>query len=181
MIRACLLGAALLLGCSEQTVELFDGSSRGDGSSGELSSRDPERCGEEARHCEDDEYCVAGECVCRPPLTRIDERCVDTQADANNCGSPGTTCSLCVDGVCGPACGAGRVDCDGGCVDTGAHPLHCGECRRPCGANQICVEGLCREFSPAACTSCPCRCASACCTYPGHASDVICVAGIDSC
>ncbi len=176
MRHGVLFALALVGGCGEQSVELFDaGTERRDGATTTVVSRDPERCGAAAVHCEDDEYCVAGACVCRPPLTRIGEGCVDTNADALNCGGVDRPCSLCVSGACGTSCPAGTESCEGGCVDTQTHPLHCGECGRPCGSDYVCVAGLCQRFTPAPCTSCPCGCARSCCAYPTRPLDTICV------
>ena len=178
MRRGALLALALLVGCGEQSVELFDATvTRADAAEVPVDTtlRDPERCGALAIHCEDDEYCVAGACVCRPPLTRIAGRCVDTDADALHCGGADRPCSLCVSGACGTTCPAGTEECAGACVDTQTHPLHCGECGRPCGSDDVCVAGLCRSFLPAPCTSCPCGCARSCCAYPTRPTDTICV------
>lgn len=174
---ACL--AIFVLGCGEQEVELYDGAAA-DADVVDLTLRDPTTCGPSARHCEDFEYCVGGACVCRPLLTRVGEDCVDTSADAAHCGGAGMTCALCVDGACGTSCPAGTTQCLGGCVDLRSHPLHCGECERPCGSDHVCVEGRCVTFTPAPCTSCPCGCARSCCAYPEHPADTICVAA-DEC
>ncbi|HJL17705.1 MAG TPA: hypothetical protein RMH99_18720 [Sandaracinaceae bacterium LLY-WYZ-13_1] len=176
-----LVGLALAgtLGCGRRSVELFgacDGCGPSpDGSVASLALRDPERCGADEEHCEDDEYCVAGACVCREGLVLDGEDCVDPMADAEHCGTSGEDCAnVCEDGACVSACRAGRLDCEGGCVDVSRHPLHCGECGRPCGANQVCIDGLCRVFAPVLdCGSC----ADACCTYPTRPDDRICVEG----
>ena len=177
-IRALAL-SLLLLGCGEQRVELFDGCvGCVDAGAIDLRLRDPERCGAEARHCEDDEYCVDGVCVCRLPLVLADGNCRDPGADGDYCGVDRLDCpELCVDGACGAACPAGRTNCDDGCVDLSTHALHCGECDRPCGANQICVGGLCAVFVPAPCAACPCEaCGAAPCeTYPLRPDDPICL------
>ncbi|MCB9597785.1 MAG: hypothetical protein H6719_34020 [Sandaracinaceae bacterium] len=182
MKRALLLSWALaLLACGEQRVELFDACATcGDASVVDVTQRDPERCGPTLQHCEDDEYCIAGACVCRPSLTRIGERCVETSSDPDHCGGEARACSLCAGGACVSACPAATTECEGACVDTRTSPLHCGECGRPCGSDATCVDGVCVEFRPAPCTSCPCGCARACCTYPGRPTDAICVEG-DAC
>lgn len=173
---------ALLLGCGQQPVELFEGCdgcapTMDAGAITPVALRDPESCGATARHCEDDEYCVDGACVCREGLVRIGSECVDPQADGRHCGAGDVDCpAVCEAGVCVDACAAGTA-CLDGCVDVRTHPLHCGECGRPCGANQICVGGTCAPFVPA--SDCG-ACARACCTYPTRPSDLICVDG-DSC
>jgi hypothetical protein len=171
----------VLVGCTEQRVELFGGcdgcAPTRDAGAAPLSLRDPERCGVEETHCEDDEYCVDGSCVCRQGMVRIGEECVDTSADGDHCGLAGVDCpALCEAGACVSSCSAGTA-CEGGCVDRSTHPLHCGECGRPCGANQVCVRGLCTPFEPVA--DCA-ECSGTCCSYPTRPSDLICVDG-DSC
>lgn len=190
VVRLAVLIALSLAGCSERRVVLF-GLDSGPGSDGALdgstdtlvldaSSRDPERCGAEALHCEDDEYCVDGVCACRQGLVRVDgEDCVDLGADRESCGSVTVTCpEVCADGACASSCSPGQTDCEGGCVDVTRHPSHCGECGRPCGAGSVCSEGSCAPFRPAACASCPCDLCGTrlCCLYPGT-SDPICVDG----
>ena len=104
--------AAALTACGRQTVELFDARVDGDGGVAPITSdRDPERCGPAEVSCEDDEYCVAGACVCRPGLTRIGDDCYDVQADGEHCGGEGMTCALCVEGECGDSCPAGTIQC----------------------------------------------------------------------
>lgn len=176
-----LASVSVCSGCGEQRVELFpdcDGCApRAEAGVPPLGERDPERCGAEERHCEDDEYCVDGRCVCRQGMVRIDEDCVDPSASGEHCGIADVECpALCEGGACVESCSAGTV-CDDGCVDVSTHPLHCGECERPCGASEVCVEGACVDFAPVRdCT----ECADTCCTYPTRPADLICVAG-DSC
>lgn len=161
-------------------MELFDACATCEGGVIDLRERDPERCGAAEVHCENDEYCVAGLCVCRPPLSRIGEDCVDTSTDPEHCGGEGRVCEVCAAGACAASCPGGTLDCEGACVDPSDHPLHCGECGRPCGAGQLCVAGVCQWLVPAPCTACPCACPRACCAYPGYPSDTICV-DADSC
>lgn len=174
--------------CGEQRVVLFDASALTTPDSGlidggsdvivlDASNRDPENCGPAAIHCEDDEYCVAGLCVCREELTRIDEVCVDTNANADHCGDEGVTCAeVCADGECVTSCPSETTDCDGGCADVSADPLHCGECNRPCGSGRLCIDGDCIPFRPASCMSCPCDLCGTrtCCEYP-ETTDPVCV------
>lgn len=173
-------------------VELFDGAmdaaasgdagpsdaGRLDGGSfdgGSLSDRDPEQCGVARRECEDDEYCVAGACVCRDPLQLRGGRCVDPDATASHCGAADLSCpSLCADGTCVSSCPTGTSLCGTGCFELSDHPLHCGECGRPCESHAVCVDGECRQFTPtSSCATCG---AGTCCSYPGHPADLICVA-----
>jgi hypothetical protein len=73
-------------------------------------------------------------------------------------------------------CPGTTKDCSGGCVNTNADPLNCGDCGIVCAPNQLCVAGGCQDYFTAPCTSCPCAAcgsAHACCTSPS----VYCVAG----
>jgi hypothetical protein len=172
----CTIALVCLSGCGRQTVELFDGCVCDDASVIDTRARDPERCGAEERHCEDDEYCIDGVCTCRPPLIVLGEDCVDPESDGGHCGAAAIDCpQFCVGGECASTCAA--TVCEDGCVDTRTHPLHCGECERPCGANQICLNGSCEEFRPAPCAACPCDAcgAAACEVYPLRPSDPICI------
>lgn len=176
--------------CGEQRLVLFDGAAVASPDGGardgapdgvvlDASNRDPERCGSEAVHCEDDEYCALGSCVCREHLTRVGDDCVDTNADGEHCGGAGISCpGVCADGACVGSCPAGTADCEGACVDLSDHPLHCGECGRPCGSGRLCIAGSCVPFRPATCVSCPCDLCGTrtCCNYP-TTTDPVCVDG----
>lgn len=173
--------ALLTLGCGVQRVELFDrcDACEPDRDAGvtPVGLRDPENCGVEDTHCEDDEYCVDGRCVCREGMVRDGDDCIDPNVDADRCGEAQVACSdACEAGECVASCSVG-TDCDDDCVDLMTHPLHCGECGRPCGANQVCVRGECTAFQPIVECS---ECARSCCTYPNRPSDLICVDG-DAC
>jgi hypothetical protein len=50
--------------------------------------------------------------------------------------------------------------CGSACVDLDSNPLHCEECNEACDADEVCVEGKCRDYAHATCTSCPCECES---------------------
>ena len=177
-----IVSCAVLGGCAPVSIELFDGGAASPDAATDgavsldaslLSQRDPERCGAAAVHCEDDEYCVAGACICRETLVRIGERCVDPDSDPAHCGPSGSLCSeACSSGLCVPECPAGTTSCEDACVDTDRHPLHCGECGRPCGSADVCIGGLCREFQ--AVETCA-ECGGECCSYPTRPADLICV------
>jgi hypothetical protein len=60
-------------------------------------------------------------------------------------------------GACVDVCGQGATTCDGACRDLQSDSLHCGACRRRCGAQERCMAG--------ACVPCPAdtlRCGAAC-------------------
>src|SRR5262249_19051206 len=123
--------------------------------------------------------------------------CTDLLHDPLNCGACGTTCGgggffgRCVDGVCamgvGGGCGAGRINCGGGCytpAQLGSSPIPCsaqpGLCGVACATNQVCAQGTCTNFfTTASCTASPCPACgtgTVTCTYPGT-TEVICVQG----
>jgi len=189
LTSAFFLFLSLAAGCGDQQLVLFaqDAATTSDASNDSgadstpvsVTDRDPERCGAAAVHCQDDEYCVDGVCVCRQGLVRGDEGCIDPASDGENCGAIGTSCpTLCSGGACVASCPAGTSMCDSGCVDLSSHPLHCGECERRCGAGTVCAAGTCVPFRPTPCTTCPCSLCGTrtCCTYP-TTTDPICVDG----
>jgi hypothetical protein len=63
--------------------------------------------------------------TCGPNLTACGAQCVDTQNDANHCGS------------CPMVCPAFTICCAGQCVNA-VNTAHCGSCA-PCSAGTACV------------------------------------------
>jgi hypothetical protein len=53
-------------------------------------------------------------------------------------------------GVVGGECAAGRLACEGRCVDPSTDPRHCGACDRICASDESCVAGTCRSGDAAA-------------------------------
>jgi hypothetical protein len=164
---------------------------------------DPNDCGTDCNsadgaNCNNDQYCSAGQCVCRPELTECTFTCTSTQTDPLNCGACSTGLApticpgdkrLCDAGVCKDACSQGRVNRDSNgascapdtCVDLSSDPRHCGRCDRNCPEDEVCVDGKCENYRPTGdclscgdCTACEEQFGggSACCAY---GSDPICV------
>jgi hypothetical protein len=142
------------------------------------------------RRCAATQACVAGICACRTGLTAIagGMGCTDLQSDPTNCGALGNRCGgatpACVMGTCRApdACvRSGSVQlCMGACVDTATNTLHCGDCGNDCGRDEVCIQGRCRGYTPAAaCSTCPCAsCAGeTCCTGAAPGAVPICVGG----
>lgn len=88
--------------------------------------------------------CAGGACAC-PAENTCGDACVDTQADAMNCGTCGNVCPAgiaCEAGTC--ACPSGGTVCGGACVDTQTDTANCGTCDHACTvAGATCEEGAC--------------------------------------
>ncbi len=122
---------------------------------------DPLNCGACGHHCDANQDCVDGACICPTGTVRCDNRCVDINVDPDNCGGCNIGCPgaqddtangtpTCNGGRCGYLCYAGFADCNGrnndGCeVTIGSDPLHCGSCGTKCDTSrgQPCVQGQC--------------------------------------
>lgn len=87
--------------------------------------------------------------TCPTGYTFCNGFCFDLNADQNNCGQCGSTCSVgssCSSGLCvedGPTCSMGQVDCGGTCIDPLNDELNCGLCGVSCPADQLCLAGSC--------------------------------------
>lgn len=144
---------------------------------------DPNNCGGCNKGCNDGQYCTNSMCECRPGLAFAKGECRDLNTDPNACGQSLIQCkgnlNKCQNGTCVPDC-INAQDCNGHCVNTDTDPLHCGDCGTHCNADQVCVNGSCRKYTPAVgCQSCPCdACNQAnCCGYPKQPSYPICLEG----
>ena len=107
------------------------------------------------------ELCVDGACECRPGLSACGSACVDLRSDVAHCGGCDQPCAgVCVEGECEDQCDSPKTLCGTACVDLDSDPLHCEECGEACDADEVCVAGKCRDYTFAACMSCPCECGS---------------------
>jgi serine/threonine protein kinase len=106
------------------------------------------------------EACTEGVCVCSAWFRRCDassRHCTDVFADADNCGSCGTSCPAdqrCVGGTRGgratgicEACPVGEVLCGRGkCRDLMQSASNCGKCGNACSSGMQCREGFCKPL-----------------------------------
>ncbi len=81
--------------------------------------------------------------------------CVKLASDERNCGRCGFQCTKdqeCAAGTCVPVdpcasgtceCPAGRVECDGECVDSTSDESHCGSCNNQCPSESECIDSIC--------------------------------------
>jgi len=114
--------------------------------------------------------------ACKASYVFCDGRCIDPKTDARHCGATGncegraagalcTSGSVCIEGVCGTACGVGRVQCGGRCIDPRTDANYCGAAGDCVGANAGVVcrpsTGRCAAMMGAQCqegqcvTDCP--------------------------
>lgn len=140
---------------------------------------DPDDCGSCGNGCNPEQVCQGSTCVCRPPLEAGAGGCFDPASDPGACGVGGTICGgampFCQDGVCVGSCTGGTQNCGGACVDTETHPVFCGACDNPCDADEVCVQGECRNYDIALGGDCAtCGGGELCCTYP-ETTTQICV------
>ena len=126
-------------------------------------------CGSCTKTCNNDESCVAGNCVkntCSVGLTfcGLDD-CRDTKTSVTNCGACNNDCSTnapansmatsCSNGICQYGCQSTHQNCGRGttansimCVSTVSMQYdnyHCGDCDTVCGSDESCVAGECKK------------------------------------
>jgi hypothetical protein len=122
---------------------------------------DEQHCGSCGTACVSTQTCEAGACACpggeqlcgQSTLSVVDamvttsagvQTCVNTQTDAQHCGTCGNVCSggqVCDTGTC--ACPTGQTLCGDSCVDTRTSLANCGSCGNACSGGQQCAMGSC--------------------------------------
>jgi cysteine-rich repeat protein len=105
-----------------------------------------DNCGMCGVSCDDDQECIAGECVYEN-LVQCSGKIVDVNTDNDNCGICGTSCDedyKCSDGVC-----VNNVftQCSGKNVFLDSNEANCGICGVSCENNEMCMEGICKPTS----------------------------------
>ena len=89
---------------------------------------------------------VTPSATCPLGQTECSGRCVDTSADAANCGACAKACGagdVCEQGACHELCAQGETLCGSTCVSMQSDPNHCGACGTVCAAGQYCSDGVC--------------------------------------
>jgi hypothetical protein len=90
--------------------------------------------------------------LCDAPMMLCSGNCIDPEADQDNCGKCGKSCSpgtVCAAGKCTFPCPANEQPCSSGdsgpqfCVNLKTDNAHCGRCSTACGSGQFCVNGAC--------------------------------------
>ena len=186
MRKYILIGVIFFYSCSEGILKIIPACPEGEtlcnGECVDLLT-DPMNCGECGNICENNTYCVAGECTqeCPEGFIICDDRCVNPMEDENNCGGCGNRCEdgeICSEGRCVLNCPPGLTNCGGSCVDTSRDPENCGGCGNRCRADQVCNGGRCEcpggltdcfgecvdtNIDPENCGGCGNRCSSGVC------------------
>jgi 5'-nucleotidase len=83
--------------------------------------------------------------------------CVDTGADAANCGACGRACApgeVCAAGACETSCPSGLAECDGSCANYQSDNQNCGGCGVACAPGEVCSAGACALSCQASLTEC---------------------------
>lgn len=108
-----------------------------------------------------DKYAIGSDGACPAPNITCEGQCIDTRANARNCGACGLACApaeICTDGRCQQGCAAGQTTCADGCANLGNDPRHCGTCETSCKPGEVCGDGHCAGGCPDDETSCSGSC-----------------------
>ena len=129
--------------------------------------------GDAGEQCPPGEYvaCDAGD-LCSPcgctadcgDLTQCGQGCVDTNSNAQHCGSCYNLClsgALCSSGKCiGSDCPDGESKCGSSCVNLDDDPNNCGFCSNACNSMQACNNAACVASNT--CTESKIDCSGSC-------------------
>lgn len=128
---------------------------------------DASHCGVCGKACPSGKVCTEGTCdvACKAGRTDCDGSCVNTDTSVRHCGKCGNACSsdeTCTVGKCiqsdgnaggqnqGPrslCVSAGKLWCNGLCIDQKTDPDNCGSCNYACAQGGDCAGGRCRYSS----------------------------------
>ncbi len=143
-------------------------------------------CGQEC--CEPPSVCVGGRwCMCPfscEPGRVPNEECTSCVCDLTLCRPDQVYNPV----TCQCECAPGHSDCNGSCADLSNDPAYCGQCGEWCGANNLCVEGVCSQCPPWT-KACPgannsvgcCSDANGICTTTASGSPACCSPGKHTC
>ncbi len=95
--------------------------------------------------------CGSDDLVCGPGQQICGDICVDTAADARNCGGCGAVCAtgeVCASGSCALSCPPGQQVCGTGCFTLDSAAAHCGACGNECDPGELCSGGQCQVQCP---------------------------------
>ncbi len=95
--------------------------------------------------------------ICQAGTVRCGQGCVDSNADAKNCGGCGSACrsgEVCSAAAC--VCAAGTFSCNGECVVRDNDVKNCGACGKACAMGEVCEAGACKLGCTASPTSTLC-------------------------
>jgi hypothetical protein len=112
-------------------------------------SSDPAHCGACDKACGAGESCRAGVCTVDGCGCTNGNRC---EENSKECRCNG-----------GPACSGATTCCATGCKNLLTDVQNCGMCGRACVAGQLCCNGSCVDQGPQNCGGCGMKCALSCC------------------
>lgn len=164
----CVQGACVIASCDASWEDCNSDDSDGCETSLDTNAH----CGSCDVACASPEFCFEGTCTdqCPNNLTNCDGSCIDTNTDAQNCGSCGNGCSYahgqaecnqanCALASCDTDWGNCNLDESDGCEKSLlSDPDNCGACGHQCDPGLVCNAGSCTDQCPDNLTNCDGAC-----------------------